>query len=297
MGPSILLHRTGLGVATHFRASLALSPPARLDVPERFEWLVDALKRELPLPWERRTVSLGRQLRIHIDSRSAIGREIYYRGSCERDLCRVLERHLRPGMIFIDAGANIGEFTLRASRLVGAAGRVHAFEASPTTFEELETNVQLNALTNVVLQQKALTSRTGELDFYLSGHIASGSSSLRPGHDFTGTVVTVQGVALDDYLRDAGINRVDFIKLDIEGAELDALRGSTRLLSTAGAPMIAFEHHDTIASKFGASRDSLSQLLGSFGYSLLRVGSAAGARKGGGENVPENFLAVPPSMR
>ena len=297
MGPSILLHRTALAWPGVSVPLLRFLLHLEWDVPERFEWLVEVLKRELPLQWERRTVSLDKHLRIHIDSRSAVGREIYYRGSYEPDLCRLLEQHLRPGMICIDAGANIGEFTLRASRLVGAAGQVHAFEASPTTFAELEANVRLNSLTNVILHQKALTSRSGALDFYLSGGIASGSSSLRPAHDFTGSVVTVQGVTLDDYLRDAGINQVDFIKLDIEGAELDALRGSRRLLSILPAPMLVFEHHETVARKFGASRDSIDHLLGSLGYRLLRVGSSAGARKVGDENVPENFLAVPPSMR
>ena len=166
-------------------------------VPEQWEWLVDGLKRDLPLRWEQRVIDLSDGSRLLIDSRSAVGREVFYSGSYEHDVVRELDRELRPGMIFIDAGANIGEFTVRASRIVGAAGQVHAFEASPPTFADLEANIARNQLTNVTANLVALGASNGTVEFFVSRGIASGSSSMRPAHDFSGRTVQVPLVTLD----------------------------------------------------------------------------------------------------
>lgn len=262
-------------------------------IPERLEWVVDDLKRNLPLEWERRTITLDDGNALTIDSRSAVGREVFYRGTYEPELCRALARYVKPGMICIDAGANIGEFTLRCAVLAGSNGQVHAFEASPSTFADLDENVRQNRFTNIVTQQRALASTSGTLEFYMSRGIASGSSSLRPAHDFTGAVVPVPSVSFDDYMREVTLKRVDFIKMDIEGGELDALRGATAMLSATHAPVIVFEHHDVVARRFGASQESVIGLLEGFGYSVSPLGSSAGAPKDGGAEVAQNLVAIP----
>lgn len=294
-----------MGVTSAIRRFALASPPlgrwalrtylkAVRHVPERFEWLVDGLKRDLPMPWQERRLRLDGGGELYVDSRSAVGREIYYVGSYEPEVCRAFERWLKPGMILIDAGANIGEFCVRGARLVGPSGHVHAFEASPTTFADLTRNLTLNGLTNVTANQMALTSRSGPIEFFLSGGIASGSSSLRPAHDFSGSTVRVPGVTLDDYCAHAGISRVDFIKMDIEGAELDAFKGATGLLSSPDAPVLVFEYHGVVASRFGVGKDAVPEFLATFGYRVTRLGSSAGSQQQGGDNVPENILAVPP---
>jgi FkbM family methyltransferase len=263
-------------------------------VPERFEWLVDGLKRDLPVPWAERLIPLDGGGQLYIDGRSAIGREIYYAGSYEPLVAGALKRWLTPGMTFLDAGANIGEFSVRASRLVGPSGHVHAFEASPTTFADLSRNLAVNRVTNVTANQMALTSTSGPIEFFMSRGIASGSSSLRPAHDYSGSTVSVPGITLDDYCAQAGISRVDFIKMDIEGAELEAFRGATRLLSSPDAPVMVFEHHAVVAKRFGVGKEDVQAFLGQFGYRLTRLGSSAGSPARDDANIPQNILALPP---
>jgi FkbM family methyltransferase len=266
-------------------------------VPERFEWLVQGLKRDLPLPWEQQVIPLGDGNQLAIDSRSVVGREIFYTGSYEREVVRTLGRELQPGMIFIDAGANIGEFTVRGSRLVGPGGQVHAFEASPQTFADLAANVERNQLRNVTANAVALGSTTGTVEFFMSRGIASGSSSMRPAHDFSGTTVQVPLVSLDQYAEDHHLPRVDVIKMDIEGAELEAFRGATRLLARDDAPVIIFEYHGIVARRFGVGKEQLLSFLEQFGYRISRLGSSAGAPQQAADDVPENLLALPRRRR
>jgi FkbM family methyltransferase len=294
MGVTVAIRRIALASPPIGRWALRTYLKFVRHVPERLEWLVDGLKRDLPVPWRERLIQLDGGGQLYIDSRSAIGREIYYAGSYEPLVSRALKRWLQPGMTFLDAGANIGEFSVRASKLVGPSGHVHAFEASPTTFADLSRNLALNRVTNVTANQMALTSASGPVQFFMSRGIASGSSSLRPAHDYSGSAVSVRGITLDDYCAQAGISRVDFIKMDIEGAELEAFKGARRLLSSPGAPVMVFEHHAVVAGRFGVGKEAVQAFLAQFGYRLTRLGSSAGSPTRDNADSPENILALPP---
>jgi FkbM family methyltransferase len=263
-------------------------------VPARAAWIVEGLKRDLPCRWEQKVVRLSGGGRLHINSASAVGREIFYSGSYEPALLGVLRRWLTPGMTFIDAGANIGEFTIRAARLVGPSGQIHAIEASPDTFRDLVRNINLNHASNVRAHQIALAERPGTLDFFLSKGVASGSSSLRPAHDFSGRTASVVATTLDEFVASQRVAKVDFIKMDIEGAELDAFRGATGLLGGTHPPVMAFEHHPSAAARFSVSRADVEAFLKRFGYAMQTIGSSAGSS---GNDAPENILAIPKHRR
>ena len=82
--------------------------------------------------------------------------------------------------------------------------------------------------------------------------------------------------------------------MDIEGAELEAFRGGTALLASADAPVMIFEHHGVVASRFGVVKDDVVRFLEQFGYRISSLGSSAGARRKIADDVPENLLALPP---
>jgi len=149
-------------------------------------------------------------------------------GTYERQVQQLFQEHLRPGAVVLDVGANAGFFTLVASRLVGAAGRVHAFEPLPRNLYYLERHVQLNDRTNVTVEALAIAATSGEAHFRTASHASMGG--LRDDGNLH--VVTA---SLDDLLAAGRIPAPDFIKMDIEGAEGDALRGAARLL--AGSPL------------------------------------------------------------
>ncbi len=132
--------------------------------------------------------------------------------------------HCRPGHVVFDVGCNAGGMALMMSRLVGPRGIVLAFEASPRIVDKTHYNLVKVVCHNVTLFHRAVWHSTGALV-----HMAAGSH-LNDRIDADTTGMPVRTVALDD-LAEAGDFRPSFIKMDIEGAEFDALRGMPRLLA------------------------------------------------------------------
>ncbi|MEA2326146.1 MAG: hypothetical protein QOE68_1105 [Thermoanaerobaculia bacterium] len=156
-------------------------------------------------------------------------------GTYERHMQRLFCQHIRPGATVFDVGANAGFFTLLASKLAGDSGRVYAFEPLPRNLDFLERHIRLNEPANVHVEALAVAATSGEAPFRIAQHASMGG--LREGGDLR--VVTA---SLDDLIASGRVARPDFIKMDIEGAESDALRGAKELL--AGGPLtIALSTH------------------------------------------------------
>lgn len=164
-----------------------------------------------------------------------------FEGAGELEVQRALAKHVRPGMNFYDLGANIGFFTLLAARLVGQEGRVTAFEADPEIAARLREHVEHNNFTRVTVEQKAVWSERRWVIFARSDSAVSPDRGL--GH-VVGAVangtIEVEAVSLDDYT--SAFPAPDFIKCDVEGAELEVFRGARRLLREK-RPMILCEMH------------------------------------------------------
>ena len=145
------------------------------------------------------------------------------------------------GAVAYDIGANYGIHTLLLARLVSSTGIVFAFEPVPEIASELEHNVQLNGLTNVRCERKAVGAESGMLQF-IRGHHAGAGHLESVQHPPTASF-EVEVVSLDDFVFGKGNPPPNFIKMDIEGAEGDAMEGATKTISTY-RPIVLVDLHD-----------------------------------------------------
>jgi FkbM family methyltransferase len=164
----------------------------------------------------------------------------YVLGTSEPALQEAVWRGLAEGGVFYDVGAAVGFFTVIAARRVGVAGRVIAFEPLPANVEGLQHNVRLNRFDNVTIVEAAVAGERGSAAFVpgdgaTGGRLALGSE---PGS------LTIEVVSLDDAIPERGLPLPDLVKLDIEGAEVEAVLGMEGTLASV-APTILCELHGT----------------------------------------------------
>jgi len=152
--------------------------------------------------------------------------------------CREL---IRPGMTVIDVGAHIGYYTRRFSEWVGSTGRVFAFEAHPENCAILRANLPAALYHNVEILPRALSDQTGKLRLYVSP--GSSNHSLLPGYTEAHETIEVETTTLDSFLAERGIQGVDFIKIDVEGAEPLVLAGSTQTLACSPGLAMLVEYN------------------------------------------------------
>jgi FkbM family methyltransferase len=154
---------------------------------------------------------------------SAVSTHLFVSKTWEPEETRLVSSLLREGDVFVDVGANVGYFTLVASDAVGKSGKVFAFEPEPKNFSLLRKNVQVNKCANARCEQKAVTGTDYPVELYLSSF---NYEDYNRGRQRART--QVEGVTLDSYF--APGTRVDFIKMDVQGAEYFALQGMKRVL-------------------------------------------------------------------
>jgi FkbM family methyltransferase len=176
-----------------------------------------------------RLVTTRAGFRMRLRTADFIQRYVYAFGAWEPNLTRWIERTLRPGDVFVDVGANVGYFTLLASRLVGPAGRVVAIEASMGNHRILQDQIALNDARNVRTVQAAASHERSRLRLFRD---PGGNLGLTSTADHGGLEpeAEVDCYPLADLLQPDEIDRVRVIKIDVEGGELDVVRGLAPLL-------------------------------------------------------------------
>lgn len=175
----------------------------------------------------------------------------------EGDVARAVHGALGTASVFVDCGANVGSYTVRAAAQIGPAGRVFAIEPVPETADVLRVNVAANRLDNVTVIEQALGAASGEAQVLHDGR-RYGVARTVPHRD-DDAISTVSMTTLDDLLGRVG--RIDVIKLDLEGGELEALRG--------GAGVLA--HTDCVVSEVNVRGDGIVALLLAAGFEVERL--------------------------
>lgn len=179
------------------------------------------LRKPFPVPWLEGS-------RIYLYPGNETSRAIFVTGVYDPNELSLLSRLLKPGMTFIDAGANMGLYTVFAAQKVGSRGKVLSVEPSQRELGILRNNIELNGLENVAVFPVALSNREEVLELLVapiekSGHNTLGAFGFDTRLDHKERVRTV---TLDSLVQEQQLRRVDIIKMDIEGGEEAALRGA-----------------------------------------------------------------------
>jgi len=174
--------------------------------------------------------------------------------------CSMLEK----GMTVVDIGANIGYYTLLAAKRIGVRGQVISFEPDPFNYKRLVENVQMNGWNNVKAFQLAVSDFNGEKKLNIPKLGRSGSTFVIRSN--IANSITVNTISLDSFLRDSP----DLIKIDVEGAELEVLRGMRNILAIGKVKLIC-EIHPALLSSLGYSTKEIEDLLKHYEYNIYLV--------------------------
>ena len=185
-------------------------------------------------------------------------------GLHEPNTFEVFDIFVKEGMVVADIGANVGYFTRFLSKKVGEAGAVHAFEPIPPTFKTLQETIQINKLQNIVPVNKAITDRNGSVTMFLSSSHYMASVDVNWATD-KGGEMEVPAVSLDFYFGSLG-KYPDFIKMDIEGGGVVALKGMRNCI-IKHEPVLLLESHTP------AEDMAIGQALSLAPYNVYRVGN------------------------
>jgi FkbM family methyltransferase len=184
---------------------------------------------------------------MHLDPRYEM---TYSTGEYEKTIQNVLKQYLRPGDTFYEIGAHIGFLSLGAARLVGNKGEVVAFEADPANTARIEEHIKRNDLKQTRVVPAAVWSRSGQLRFQRASALSSrntgavlSSSDPQMGSE----IIELEAVSLDDYVR--SVRPPCFIKIDVEGAEMQVLEGAAKLISQQKPILLCEIHSAKIASE------------------------------------------------
>ncbi len=270
------------------RTKLHLRSPLREVI--YFEPLDDSLQgretilKALQAQGERyRVVPIG-NLKMQVDLQDkVISQKLFFFREWEPFESRLFLRMLQPGMTVLDIGAHIGYYALHAAQAVGSSGRVLAFEPVDSNFRLLSKNVQLNHFAGIITPiQAAVSDHAHQVEMQLSDwnsgdhriYATNENDDFLFNYNKLRVKQTVGAIAIDDYLQEKQISRVDVIKIDVQGAEYGVLRGMDKTLRANPAISMFFEYWDFGLRAFGTDPlDFLTFLTKEHGFRLFRLES------------------------
>jgi FkbM family methyltransferase len=181
----------------------------------------------------------GFDLLINPKIDTGVEHSLYYFGTYEEGTLDFIISRLKPGDIFFDIGANIGLMSIVAAKSVGEKGKVYAFEANPETEKILRSNVELNHIDNIICINKAVGNSNGRINIYDNWEVNRGGSTLiKPSNEARSFEVEL--ISIDSHDAYAQLP-VRMVKIDVEGFEMDVLKGMEKMLTRQNAPDLIVE--------------------------------------------------------
>ena len=249
------------------------------------------------LTWLNPRTALVHGHRMYLDPNDTLRLSLW--GEYEPFATQLFTDRIESGQTVLDVGANIGYYTLLSARLVGELGNVFAFEPDPDNFALLSRNVDENGYDNVHLENVAVSDSTGSVSLYKAGQ-NWGGHRIYTTSDQAGRV-SVDSTTLDDFFAERP-NRVDLIKIDIEGAETRALQGMSRLLAKNRRITLFTEFSPGALRDSGSSAEQYAGMLSQQGFTLFLLDESARelipaavediVRRTTGDSAPSNLCCV-----
>ena len=215
------------------------------------------------------SLKVDNSISMRVDISKAIGAAFYWMGFHELNEWRFLHRFLRPDMVLADVGANQGEFTLFAAKRL-TAGQVISFEPVQSLFRQLQENVSLNQFKNVSVFNVGLSNQKGRIPVYMASDEAGeneGLASIFQSADRNRLVEEIELEMLDTLTERLRLSRLDFIKIDVEGAELMVLQGARRTIEKF-QPVVMLEITSATYAAAGYSTDDVLNFFRGLNYSF-----------------------------
>ncbi|WP_304518167.1 FkbM family methyltransferase, partial [Cecembia rubra] len=180
---------------------------------------------------------------------------------------------LKKGNTFIDIGANQGEYALWAARKTTASGKVLAFEPMDEIFSQLKVNISLNPSYKNTIEaiQLGLSDNPGEINLYGKEGSNEGVNTIFPSPEHTFLIQKIELDTLDNQLEKLQPSWVDLIKIDVEGAELQVLKGATKSISKF-KPSLIIEINKEACQSAGYEADEILEFLKGYGYAFKQIG-------------------------
>lgn len=198
---------------------------------------------------------------MYVDLRSGIGLGLLVKGEFDPAVFKPISAALRPGGTFIDVGANVGYYTMRALDLVGGSGQVHAFEIDPRPLRCLRRSVARYRLTNLNVHAIAVGAEPG------SGRFIKEPDCGHSHLSSNGVGKSVPITSLDAWRGEHAITDIQAVKIDVEGAEFEVLQGADKLLREE-RPVIVLEADDALQARHSSSCSRIAEYLIERGYRI-----------------------------
>lgn len=203
-------------------------------------------------------------IKYRLDLNELIDSAIYYNGCFEPAATAIIDKYTQEGMTVLDVGANNGCHTLHFAKLVGKMGKVIAFEPMSEAILRLKCNMELNDFDNIVVEKIALSNvnKKKQSAYFRTSWTLDGSKL-----NIAGNKEDVDFFTLDEYVKNKRLDKIDFIKLDVDGYEYKVLSGGRNSIKRF-TPIILVELGKYTLKEAGDSLEDLIDLLASLGYSF-----------------------------
>ena len=208
------------------------------------------------------------KFKIGVELDEWIQQQIFFFGVYDENGIRFIKKQLKPGDVFIDIGANIGTYSLSASAYLNRSegGIVYSFEPVKHVYEKFKKNIELNHVENIVPNKVALFEENTTLELFVSSNENLGMSSMFHHDTESGEIERVKAIKLDDFIASNQIRKVKLIKIDIEGAELFALKGMANTIRQF-KPTVLIEISESVLGENSASGKEIFKMMENHGYS------------------------------